>query len=63
MAQDQSNTNTDILFGRVDEFIEEHGCEIDEFFPLASQEPILGATCRMQSLHDSVLYIEKRRIK
>ena len=43
MALDQSNTNTDILFGRVDEFIEEHGCEVDDFFPPASQEPNLAA--------------------
>src|SRR4051812_28097480 len=42
VAQDWSNTDT--LPGRVDEYFNEHGgCEMEELFGPASQEPNLGA--------------------
>src|SRR3954471_14565084 len=42
VAEDRSNTAT--LLGRVDDFFNDHGgCDMDELFELASQEPNLGA--------------------
>src|ERR1043165_4292143 len=42
VAQDRSNTDT--LLGRVDEYFNDHGgCEMEELFGPAYQEPNLGA--------------------
>src|ERR1041385_8219831 len=44
VAQDRSNTNTNTLLARVDDFYEEHGgCDMDDLFLPAFQEPNLGA--------------------
>ena len=44
VAQDRSNTNTNTLLARVDDFFEEHGgCDMDDLFPPSSQEPNVGA--------------------
>src|SRR4051812_40794976 len=44
VAQDRSNTNTNTLLARVDDFYEElGGCDMDDLFPPASQEPNLAA--------------------
>src|SRR3954467_7823081 len=42
VAEDRSNTA--LLFGRVDDFLNDHGgCDMDELIEPASQEPNLGA--------------------
>ena len=62
MAQDRSNTNTNTLFGRVDEFIEKHACEIDDFFSPASQEPNLAAKDYHPPSGSGEMHCNKRRL-